>query len=555
MDNRKVLIFLLIVFIALALFFKVYIFPSLACSLSWEKVDTRAEIPKYSCKNDFDCQLFDLSNQKNVYFWNFSNIAQIGVEVNTSLTKENVYRRVCENGVCVHKAIDKYYLPFQFNRKNDGSLEIPSYMSEGSTCVAFNKGDCSYGVSGKVKYIRNSTGTVIDIKCVTCNLINHTINGSIEINETDSSIFVRNYSVEACDLACGSDVDCDGYLPDSFVIRKIGENYYTIGYCNATCNFMPLKIESFKAIAMDPCMGNVELTPSVPYTLTDDVKLSLQVKTNLEKMRIPFGAKVIIEINRSLDGKEEEIKKCEYEEIKRYDYSDKCEVTIDASKGSYYAMMSFIFGNTVFKQEKTFPIYISDVRKCRNENCGEGITIKYRESIQVNKKCYCGWRCGDFKGCCKDGDCKEGSICKNCECIYPLGLMFQLKNNPCCFNITEISTSSNLEEFDYPTNEYYTYDVSLSIKDKNKVYMKAFNVSIYGKFYNDVNETLFSNNLCYLAYVYPSIGGTLNLIPAKENNPETNHQQRKIVEVDLEPGKEYSITINLTINTTERGVG
>jgi hypothetical protein len=541
MDNRKVLIFLLIVFIALALFFKVYIFPSLACSLSQEKVDTRAEMPQYSCKNDFDCQLFDLSNQKNAYFWNYSNMAQIGVEVDTSLTKENVYRRVCENGVCVHKAIDKYYLPFQFKRKSDGSLEIPSYMSEGSTCVAFNKGDCSYGVSGKVKYIRNSTGTVIDIKCVTCNLINHTVNGSIEINETDSSLFVRNYSVEACDVACGSDVDCDGYLPDSFVIRKIGENYYTIGYCNTTCNFMPLKIESFKAIAKDPCVGNVELAPSVLYILTDDVELNFQVKTNLEKMRIPFGAKVIIEINRSLDGGEEEIKRCEYEEIKRYDYSNKCEVTIDASKGSYYAMMSFIFGNTVFKQEKTFPIYISDVRRCGNENCGESITIKYRENIQVNKKCYCGWRCGDFKGCCKDKDCKEGMICKNCECVYSDEELS--KKISCCLNITKLTTTITDEsEFLVPGYEY----------TPSAILTKAFNVTLYGSFYNDVNETSFKEN-CSNLFIYPSFNYFRIL-----SNTNIESQQiaigDEIVKItELKPGMEEIVGIEIILHSDVSG--
>lgn len=517
MDNRKVLIFLLIVFIASALFFKVYIFPSLACSLSQEKVDTRAEMPQYSCKNDFDCQLFDLSNQKNVYFWNYSNIAQIGVEVDTSLTKENVYRRVCENGVCAHKAIDKYYLPFQFKRKSDGSLEIPSYMSEGSTCVAFNKGECSYGVSGKIKYIRNSTGSVIDIKCVTCNLINHTVNGSIEINEIDSSLFVRNYSVEACDLACGSDVDCDGYSPDSFVIRKIGENYYTIGYCNATCNFMPLKIESFKVIAMDPCVGNVELAPSVPYILTDDVKLSLQVKTNLENMRIPFGAKVIIEINRSVDGKEEEIKRCEYEEIKRYDYSDKCEVTIDASKGSYYAMMSFIFGNTVFKQEKTFPIYISDVRKCGNGNCGEGVTIKYRESIQVNKKCACGhWSCYNEKTsniCCKNEDCGDTNQyeCRNCVCVYKETEGQKLFKT--CINITKITANEIHENF---ISENPGYPIAINVS--------ALRISLKGSFYNDINQSTFDENRCgeckitatYSPVVYENI--TKLLKPGTEIN-------------------------------------
>jgi len=541
MDNRKVLIFLLIVFIALALFFKVYIFPSLACSLSQEKVDTRVEMPKYSCKNDFDCQLFDLPNQKNVYFWNYSNIAQIGVEVNTLLTKENVYRRICENGVCLHKTIDKYYLPFQFKRKSDGSLEIPSYMSEGSTCVAFNKGDCSYGVSGKVKYIRNSTGTVIDIKCVTCNLINHTINGSIEINETDSSFFVRNYTVEACDLACGSDVDCDGYLPDNFVIRKIGENYYTIGYCNATCNFMPLKIESFKAIAMDPCVGSVELAPSVPYTLTDDVKLSLQVKTNLENMRIPFGAKVIIEINRSLDGKEEEIKRCEYEEIKRYDYSDKCEVTIDASKGSYYAMMSFIFGDTVLKQEKTFPIYISDVRKCGNDNCGEGITIKYRGSIQVNKKCYCGWRCRDFKGCCKDGDCKEGMICKNCECVYNNEELN--KKISCCLNITKLTTAVTDEsEFLVPGYEY----------TPSAILTKAFNITLYGSFYNDVNETLFKEN-CSNLFIYPSFGYFKILPNTNIEFKQVSIGDEIVNTTELKPGIEEIVEVKIIFHNYVMG--
>jgi hypothetical protein len=393
-------------------------------------------------------------------------------------------------------------------------------MSEGSTCVAFNKGDCSYGVSGKVKYIRNSTGTVIDIKCVTCNLINHTINGSIEINETDSSFFVRNYTVEACDFSCGSDVDCDGYLPDSFVIRKIGENYYTIGYCNATCNFMPLKIESFKAIAMDPCVGSVELAPSVPYTLTDDVKLSLQVKTNLENMRIPHNIILSIDIiNRTNEG-DKKIKTCIDDNY--------CEFVFQPSSGSYFSILSItdINGN-LLKQEKTFPIYISDVRKCGNDNCGEGITIKYRGSIQVNKKCACGsWSCYNKKTsnvCCKNEDCRNTNEyeCRNCVCVYKETERQRLFKT--CINITKITANEIHENF---ISENPGYPIAINVG--------ALRISLKGSFYNDINQSTFDENRCGECKI------TATLAPVVYEN---------IIKL-LKPGTE----INLTIDYSAGGI-
>jgi hypothetical protein len=557
MDYKKILI--LSSLIGVLILIRIYVIPTLACSLQQEKVDTTAGIQEFRCSKDLDCQSFDIPNQRLVYFWGESERAQIGVEINTTQTKENIYRRVCENGVCVHKKVETYYLPFTFNRKNDGTLEIPMYMVEGRNCIGFNGGECSFNISGKIKFYKDLNGRIVDIKCITCNSSTNTINGTIEINETSSTVGVKKYVIEECDPVCGASVECSGGLPNEFMVKKISQNYYSVGFCNETCQFTPLTLETFRAYVIDVCAGKIEISPQSSLTLTNEDKLNFYVKLSLKKEKFPKDVRVIINITRSGVGKEETIKRCENDDV--------CETTIDASVGSYFATLTVIVGGDIVKQEKTYPIQVAEVKECTN--CGEIVKTQYRKDLVSVKKCLCGhWACGEKGGCCKNEDCWDWTcetftdcqghtsthcfwshtdrVCKGCVCTFnesylPLS----------CFNITKITMSEEHREI-----------VKLpSLFSHVKIAMRAFNFSLKGSFFNDVNETVFNEKECgeNKAVVVPGDVGEIVVFPKDlPQHPCSSAYQRlkegkvswstNVFSSTFKPGDEKTFSLSLILS-------
>ena len=542
MDYKKILI--LGSLIGVLILIRIYVIPTLACSLQQEKVDTTAGIQEFRCSKDLDCQSFDIPNQRLVYFWRESEMAQIGVEINTTQTKENIYRRVCENGVCVHKKVETYYLPFTFNRKNDGTLEIPMYMVEGRNCIGFNSGECSFNISGKIKFYKDLNGRIVDVKCITCNSSSNTINGAVEIDDASlSRVKVRRYVIEECDPVCGASVECSGNLPNEFVVKKISQNYYSVGFCNETCQFTPLTLETFRAYVMDVCAGKIEISPQSSLTLTNEDKLNFYVKLNLKKEKFPKNVRVIINITRSSGGKEETIKRCENNDV--------CEATIDASVGSYFATLTVILGGDIVKQEKTYPIQVAEVKKCTDENCGEIVKTQYRKDLISVKKCLCGhWSCGEKGGCCKNEDCGEGKICENCVCVYKEGeggLPFG------CFNITRISTEEEHREYMTYERVYTPHSPTQPPSDMLRytgVNLKAYNITIKVDFSNDVPRDVFENNECGKNKVF--VLNYFFVIPKDPPNCPFLHWPEGAYSyiweegsIDIKPGDEKTFTLSL----------
>jgi len=545
MGHRKILILsglILLVTIVEAIITKTYLVPTLACSLTQEKVDTRIGMPESECNTDLDCQLFNLPGQKLVYFWKESETAQIGVEINTTQTMERVYRRFCENGVCLHREVKTYYLPFTFKRRNDGSLEIPTYLIEGRKCIAFSGGGCSFNVSGRIKFYRDLNGKILDIKCVTCNSTSNTINGSIEINETSQTIKIKKYTVESCDTVCGASVECEGFLPGEFVTRSISSNYYSVGLCNKTCQFIPLSLESFRAYVIDVCLGKVEISPQSSLEVTNEDKLQFYVKLNQKIEKLPVNIRVIIDITKSSGGKEEVVKRCENSEV--------CEAIIDASAGSYFALLTIISNGNIVKQEKTYPITILKAKECKDENCGEIVKSEYRKDLISIKKCLCGyWSCGERGGCCRKEDCDEDEVCENCVCVYrkdklPLG----------CFNITLISMTETHKE-------YLTYErlyFGSWVGRHTSINLRAYNITMKVDFNNDVLQEEFEKNECgkNKVYVLPS-SRCFAVIPKDPPScPSLGYPEKVYTFVQREmftsirPGEEKIFNIKLIVKNT-----
>ena len=533
MDYKKILA--LILWVTFLLLIKTHVFPAIACSLLKEKVDTEVGIQEFKCNTDLDCQLFDTPTQKLVYFWRESEEeAQIGVEINTTQTREKIYRRVCENGICVPKQVETYYLPFTFSRKDDRTLEIPTYMVEGRKCVAFGSGECSSNVSGKIKFYKDLNSKIVDIKCITCNSTSNTINGSIEIERVMesgkivSTLKVKRHVIEECEPVCGASVECAGALPNEFIVKEITKNYYSVGFCNASCQFIPLTLESFRVYVIDVCIGKVEISPQSSLILTDEDKLYFHASVNAKSDDIPVGVTIVVEIVKKNGEIEETIKRCENVEV--------CEAVIDASPGSYFAMLTVIEHGEVVKLEKSYPISVREVIVCKDENCGVVVRTEYRSNVASVKKCLCsGWSCGERGGCCRNEECGKGQVCKNCVCMYESNVLVAP-----CLNITGMSVQ-----------EAHSMDLTLGDGSHANVSLPTYKLRIDVEFNNDVPEETFQNNNCSDNYIY--VLDQFYVIPSQDlpDCPYLNYDKDTYTyasvpfSTPLKPGGEWEFTLEL----------
>jgi hypothetical protein len=117
------------------------------------------------------------------------------------------------------------------------------------------------------------------------------------------------------------------------------------------------------------------------------------------------------------------------------------------------------------------------------------------------------------------------------------------KKISCCLNITKLTTAVTDEsEFLVPGYEY----------TPSAILTKAFNITLDGSFYNDVNETLFKEN-CSNLFIYPSFEYFKILPNTNIESQQVSIGDEIVNTTELKPGIEEIVEVKIIFHNYVMG--